>query len=293
VTIRSLAAILLSTSFPFLALGQAAPTEISDTPEATNTASTWLLDAAGPNQRKAIQAVYVVECGATRGSGFLLASGRSIVTNAHVIGSCSAPDVVVKSFHDKVVTISKVITDADRDLALLQTSQPLQGGLELGEHKSLQLGKTVTAWGYPLTHSVGSPLLTVGYVSGFDAVTVGKRQVKHVVVNGAFNPGNSGGPLFLADDTKVVGIVVWKQIFLPNWIQPVIKQFETQSRYGMSSGLTTTLPDGSQKPLMETQVIGYILNSFYDQVQVMIGEAISVDELRALLKEKAEELVAR
>jgi hypothetical protein len=284
---RHFAALVVFTLFALLARGQSA-TPV--TPEATDTASTWLIDAAGPNQRKAIEAVYVIECGPMRGSGFLLASGRQIVTNAHVIASCAASDLAVKSFRDKLVTISKLIVDNERDLAILQTSEPIKGGLELGEHKSLQLGKVVTAWGFPLTHGGGTPLLTVGYVSGFDAIAVGKRKVKHVVVNGAFNPGNSGGPLFIADDTRVVGIVVWKQIFLPPWIQPVLKGFEEQSKYGMSSGLTQTLPDGTQKQLMETQVIGYILDSFYDQVQVMIGEAISVDELRALLKERKEEL---
>src|ERR1700730_10046697 len=51
-----------------------------------------LLDAAGPEQRKSLGAIYLIACrtenGVGVGSGFLLENGV-IVTNSHVVGACT------------------------------------------------------------------------------------------------------------------------------------------------------------------------------------------------------------
>src|SRR5260370_28516576 len=52
------------------------------------------------------------------------------------------------------------------------------------------------------------PLLSVGYIAGFRSVTNAGKTSKHLIVNGAFNQGNSGGPLMMAQNNRVGGVVV-------------------------------------------------------------------------------------
>jgi hypothetical protein len=62
-------------------------------------------------------------------------------------------------------------------------------------------------------------------------------------------------------------------------------------RGGMMTGtFTKTLPDGRVTPVMDSEVVGDVLEEFYNLVQVQIGEAISVSELRAFIDEKKEEI---
>jgi len=55
-----------------------------------------------------------------------------------------------------------------------------------------------------------APLLSVGYLAGFMDHPIRSKPPKHLAMNGAFNPGNSGGPLFKSNEDKVIGIVVSK-----------------------------------------------------------------------------------
>lgn len=45
--------------------------------------------------------------------------------------------------------------------------------------------------------------------------------------------------------------------------------------------------NGKKENLMDTQVVGMMLDEFYQKTQVMIGEAISVSELRKYIVENA------
>ena len=137
-----------------------------------------------------------------------------------------------------------------------------------------------------------SPLLSVGYVAGFRNTipdnAKGKR-VKHIIVNGAFNHGNSGGPLLIAQGNEVVGIVVLTFNFYPAGLKDLIDKL-SEEKFGMQ--WTLTRADGTKQDVSETQLTAGILDEFYQKTQVMIGEAIGVSELRALLKEHSGELPA-
>jgi hypothetical protein len=50
------------------------------------------------------------------------------------------------------------------------------------------------------------------------------------------------------------------------------------------------MPDGSRRELTEQEAVAAALEEFYNMVQVMIGEAISVSELRAFLAERKADL---
>jgi hypothetical protein len=249
-----------------------------------------LLDAAGPKQRGAIKSVYLLVCPKTnkKGTAFLLKTG-TMVTDNHVIEGCSSADLWAISPMGVRITFSKIVTDQNRDLALLRPTNPLEGGFELGPDASPAVGTSVTTWGYPLIYNGPAPLLSVGSVAGYSDAQVGSATVKHIVVNGAFNPGNSGGPLLTSSDNQVVGVVVWKMRVLPSWVQAVINGFGHAST-STCCVATLTLPDGTKKGLSSEEATGVVLQQFYDTVQIMIGEATSASELKAFLRDKEHEL---
>jgi len=125
----------------------------------------------------------------------------------------------------------------------------------------------------------------MGYVAGYVPRKAGDRTVKHLVINGAFNPGNSGGPLLLDGDNRVVGIVVTKWTLFSPDIETAIFGLNHSPSNGISN-VTQTLPDGTKRNLSNEQVTAMALQQFYEVAQVMIGEAISVSKLKAFLREK-------
>jgi len=110
-----------------------------------------------------------------------------------------------------------------------------------------------------------------------------------MIVNGAFNPGNSGGPVFLKNSDKVVAVVVWKHRILSNVISTAIDGFR-HARARSGGTFTRRLPDGSVQSISDQEVLAQALEDFYNDTQVMIGEAISVSELRTFLADHSANL---
>jgi len=213
------------------------------------------------------------------------------LTNQHVIGSCDADELLVISSSNERPKLSQRVFDKDRDLALLKPVEKISGGLELASEKDPLPGTAVSTWGYPFLYNGYYPLLSVGYVAGYrDVQMPDNKKVKHVVVNGAFNHGNSGGPLLVAQDNRVIGVVVATYHFFPEYVDTTIKTLE-QFHGGFGSGrFSMTDANGKKTDLMDEQVVGMILEEFYQKTQVMIGEAISASELRSFLAEKSKDL---
>ena len=277
-----------------LALLAASSTEGQAIPDNASVSAEPVLDVAGPRQRVAINAVYLVSCAKDNvaGTGFLLSNGL-IVTNHHVIGNCDAAELLVISSSNKRVKVSQREFDEDRDLALLRPSEKISGGLELAVAQPPPPGTAVSTWGYPFLYNGYYPLLSVGYVAGYrDVPKPNNKTVKHIIVNGAFNHGNSGGPLLVAQDNKVIGVVVATYHFFPPYVDTTIKTLE-EPRGGFSSG-RFSMTDATEKKtqLIDQQVIGMMLEESYKKTQVMIGEAISASELQHFIAEKKKELSA-
>jgi serine protease Do len=126
------------------------------------------------------------------GSGFIIDSEGTIVTNAHVVEGANS--VQVRLFDGRRF-LAKVLGKDNRvDLAVLKidgaSGLPL---LPLGDSNRIRVGEFVLAFGHPfgLEHSVSfgivsrrGPSLTVA-TPGFDFIQT----------DAAINPGNSGGPL--------------------------------------------------------------------------------------------------
>lgn len=149
------------------------------------------------------------------GSGFIIGD-RMVVTCMHVI------EEALKDKHAQIHILNDIIgelpcevvhRDAANDLALLHCND-----LDLQQHgiSPLDLSEEelwpsihVFTFGFPITHTGKSALYADGKVSGWKE-RFGRKDF--MVLNGFFNNGNSGGPVFCRIDNtvKVVGVVAQK-----------------------------------------------------------------------------------
>lgn len=272
----------------FLMVSLAVPPFViaADMTQSLPVATKWLLDAAGDTGRAAIRSVYLIVCPDpfNKGTGFVLRGG-SLITNEHVVRGCPADKLRVVSSDGKEISIERVVVDTRRDLALLSAKPQLPGGLRLGLDEPPKVGTVVSTWGYPLAWWGPAPLLTVGHLSGFGAHLISqtdKVPTKRLVVNGAFNPGNSGGPLFEGQNDRVIGVVVSKHAPITPFLQSALDALAANP-----SGVVFTATDdkGNTKTFVESQVVAELLKYFRELTQVVIGEAVAGSELRAFLKE--------
>jgi hypothetical protein len=252
-------------------------------------------------QQQIVRSVLYVKCGKTnmKGTAFLLFNGV-VISAAHVACGCGDRDITATTTSGRLVTFSTVVRDEDRDLLAMVPTQPLAGGLELSTAPRTQIGHQVDTWGFPLIYNGPAPLLSVGYVSGYyqapenRACDVTKSDPKktctHIVVNGAFNPGNSGGPLLELGQDKVIGVVIWKRLAFTDQVQAAITGFH-QPRLSTGGTFTETTPDGTVRGISDQEVLARVLEEFYQKVQVDIGEAVSVSEIRSFLDANKEQLV--
>lgn len=144
------------------------------------------------------------------GTGFVVRSDGSILTNQHVIEGASAVTVTLASGKELPATV--VAQDATHDLAVLHIAEDGLPALTLGSSDGLAMGESVVAIGYALDLS-GGPTVTSGIISSLersidvqDAGAV-RSYTGLLQTDAALNRGNSGGPL-LALDGSVVGVNV-------------------------------------------------------------------------------------
>ncbi len=135
------------------------------------------------------------------GSGFLIAPDL-VATVAHVVAGSAS---IVLRQGASTTTGTVVGFDPTAELALVRAAELLTGHVFTMATAQPDVGTDVAAIGYPLA---GDEALTRGTISGLDrpvqtdaALLTGLLQT-----DTPLNPGNSGGPLLLADGT-VVGVV--------------------------------------------------------------------------------------
>ena len=258
--------------------------------ESLPVSTQWTVDAVNEVGRATIPNVFKI-CTLTgsKGSGFLLINGY-IITNRHVVENARSDQIFAYSSSGQEISFSYYYDDNRRnlDLVLLKPSSDLEGGLNLDLNCNIKIGESVHTWGYLLAHHGPAPLLSVGYLAGFNESKYNGQTFKHLVVNGAFNNGNSGGALFKHDNDKVIGIVVSKRL-------PVLSPYTRQAIQilaGNQCGGGFSMEDnqGNKKLVFESQIVVDILSEYRSLAQVMIGEAISASELVKLIQDVAERL---
>ena len=145
--------------------------------------------------------------GAASGTGFVVDSDGTIVTNAHVVAGSNTVQV---RFEDNGSGVDAEVlgTDASSDIAVLRVDPSKTGGvkpLALANSEGVQVGDLAIAIGYPLGLDRTA---TVGIVSGLgrDIKAPNGFSIDKVIQTDApINPGNSGGPLLDAAG-RVIGI---------------------------------------------------------------------------------------
>lgn len=154
--------------------------------------------------RPAVVSVTVKQDGTqrqARGSGFIVNSDGTVVTNNHVAAAGNEYTVTLDDGTDLPAKL--VGHDPRTDLAVLKvsTNHPLPS-LKLGDSSSVRPGQWVVAVGNPF--GLGGTV-TAGIVSALGRDIGAGPYDQFLQIDAAINQGNSGGPLF-TQDGKVIGV---------------------------------------------------------------------------------------
>ena len=156
--------------------------------------------------------------GKDTGSGIILTSDGTILTNNHVVSAASNGEITVR-FSDgragETASARVLSTDPKNDLALIQAEQVT--GLSparLGDSSTIQVGSPVVAIGSPqglqgtVTSGIISALnreLRVNDTGPGTLPGTPPARYKAIQTDASLNPGNSGGPL-VDMQGRVIGI---------------------------------------------------------------------------------------
>jgi serine protease Do len=168
------------------------------------------------------------------GTGFAVDDGRSIATNAHVVGqrldTGADPEVlaVMPPTSDPgksmIVEVTRSAVDEEHDLALLKLKTGRLPALRLSEDDTVRDGDEFLFTGFPIGAVLGPIAATHrAMVSAVTPIVIplptGDRLDANVVrrlqrgsfsvyqLDGTAYPGNSGSPLFRRQTGEVVGVV--------------------------------------------------------------------------------------
>jgi serine protease Do len=135
------------------------------------------------------------------GSGFIIDTDGSILTNNHVIEQ--AERIVVKLSDGRSLRARVIGADPDTDIALIKvdghSNLPVA---PIGDSSTLRMGEWVCAIGNPLGYE---HTVTVGVVSYIGRKLFDASLDNYIQTDAAINFGNSGGPLINARG-EVIGI---------------------------------------------------------------------------------------
>src|SRR5262249_567603 len=143
--------------------------------------------------------------GAKSGTGFYISDDGYLITNEHVVNSCSVIkiiDVTGESTSARIVRTSK-----QDDLAWLKTNVEARAVACFRDFGRFGQGATVFTYGYPLAGLLSSSgNVSTGVVTALSGIGDNPRQLQ---ISAPVQPGDSGSPLV---DIKgaVVGVVVAK-----------------------------------------------------------------------------------
>ena len=196
-----------------------------------------------------------------RGTGFVVADGRHVVTNAHVLPSELNSErneyiAVFVGVKGQVRQAEKVAVDAVHDLALLKIGGASLSSLSLGNPSQVREGEGIAFTGfpigpvlglYPVTHrgiiSAITPIATAGRASqdlNPQRIQQLRRQpFKVFQLDATAYPGNSGSPVYDPDTGQVLGVV--NKVFVKGSKENVLKH---------PSGITYAIPANYVKALL-------------------------------------------
>jgi len=164
------------------------------------------------------------------GTGFVVADGRHVVTNAHVVSrdmdTLRNESLVVfigRGANPDLRKVEIVQTDPEHDLVLLRMEGPALPSLKIGESSRVREGDSIAFTGYPIGAVLGLyPVTHRGIVSAITPIVTpmdrsGQLTAKLVQrlrsgydvfqLDATAYPGNSGSPLYSPTTGDVLGVV--------------------------------------------------------------------------------------
>jgi serine protease Do len=134
------------------------------------------------------------------GSGFIVESNGTILTNAHVVEG--ADEVTVRLIDRREYKGKVVGVDKPSDIAVVKIAANGLPAVKIGDPNALKVGEWVLAIGSPFGFE---NTVTAGIVSATSRSLPDGTYVPFIQTDAAVNPGNSGGPLFNLKG-EVIGI---------------------------------------------------------------------------------------
>ena len=201
------------------------------------------------------------------GTAFGHRSGR-IVTAEHIVRDCDPKKLQVVAPSGATTGVIAVTSDPDLDLALITPSVGdfVKVPLGLTADSRFIMGAQVSTWGFPEGYGGLTPLLSVGYLAGVEEIRLKPNVVlRKWIINGAFNRGNSGGPVLETKTGTIVGVISSK-------LAPMPKELELS--------LDNLEKNGSA----EVKNIAKVLQYLRSQTQLVIGLATITADLRIFLQ---------
>jgi serine protease Do len=166
-----------------------------------------------------------------QGSGVIVSSDGTILTNNHVVSDAS--EIKVTTYDKRVFDATVLGTDPKTDLAVIRIKGDPKGlkAIEFGDSSRLRLGDVVLAIGNPF--GVGQTV-TMGIVSAKGRADLGIVDYEDFIqTDAAINPGNSGGALVNMEG-QLVGV-----------------NTAILSRTGGNQGIGFSIPTNMASPIME------------------------------------------
>jgi len=198
------------------------------------------------------------------GTGFAVADGRHIVTNAHVLPRELDADrrealiVLVPGAEGPQSREARVVgTAPEHDLALIRIEGTPLPALALADSETAREGQSFAFTGFPVgmalglvpaTHRATLAAITPVVRPGITAKQLNPRMVNRIrnspyvifQLDGTAYPGNSGSPLYDPDTGSVYGIV--NSVFI---------QGTRESAISRPSGITYAIPSAHVRELLE------------------------------------------
>ncbi|UOQ48026.1 S1C family serine protease [Gracilibacillus caseinilyticus] len=169
-----------------------------------NDSDTSLKNIIHQSQKSVVQIESTIDVTTKTGSGFLINNDGDIITNAHVVKG--ADSIVVKLSNTREYPAAIVGIGEEQDFAVIRI--PDINDLEpipLETKQSIDIGDEIMAIGSPMgiQNSV-----SLGLIVGTDrSFTINDYQYDEVYqISANITHGNSGGPLILRSNGKVIGI---------------------------------------------------------------------------------------
>ena len=242
-------------------------------------------DSAGRGGDIATHSVVRVICldNSSGGTGFLHKSGNIITAN-HVVRNgndlCQKLLLILPDATRMEATI--IATDIDHDLAVISPATALTASpLKIASTNDFKVGTQVSTWGFPAGYFGLSPMLSVGYLAGIDAAQLPGGKLS---ASGSSTPRSTGAILAARlFKSKPAKSLAW---FQANWLpslqsRPRFFELLINQKYGMMySGKKA---DGSDFQVSESSLVGRVLDELRRQVQLVIGKAVMLEDLKAFL----------